>query len=281
MGSVRYQVVFNNKYDFKNELKELLKSAFEQNYREVSEEELDTYIEINYEKQIDNYKYLVGFEINFDDEPNQDGVMKKIIKDFSENLKESEKINLILKFYDSDLLDYLSKVYKALFEIEMKLREIISLIFIDTYKSWDHLLKDVNIRLQLERNLLINENQRREYFNKRYENEFFYISFSEYKKLTELRDLKHEDLYLIAEISNNFDEFKQNILNRGITNKDYLEFLNNIKPILDNIEKIRNCVAHNRTIEKDLEDIRVYFKRINDHINKFLEKTFGKSNFSS
>ena len=63
MVSVSYQVVFNDEYAFKEELKELLKSAFEQNYDDFSEEELESYIEIRYEKQIDDYKYIIGFEI--------------------------------------------------------------------------------------------------------------------------------------------------------------------------------------------------------------------------
>ena len=127
MVSVSYQVVFNDEYAFKEELKELLKSAFEQNYDDFSEEELESYIEIRYEKQIDDYKYIIGFEINFDEIGTE---VIKIIKDFGENLKDSEKISLVLKFYDSDLLNFLSNIYKELFKIEMKLREITTFIFI-------------------------------------------------------------------------------------------------------------------------------------------------------
>ncbi|CAD7769660.1 hypothetical protein FHEFKHOI_01715 [Candidatus Methanoperedenaceae archaeon GB50] len=162
MVSVSYQAVFNDKHDFREEIKELLKSAFEQNYDDFSEEELESYIEIHYEKQIDNYKYIIGFEINFDEIGTE---VTKIIEDFSENLKGSKKIILVLKFYDLDLLNFLSDIYKELFRIEMKLKEIISFIFIDTYKSGDNLLKNVNLKPRFEgkNNLQKDENQRREY----------------------------------------------------------------------------------------------------------------------
>jgi len=271
MVSVSYQVVFNGKYDFKEEIKELLKSAFEQNYDNFSEEELDSYIEINYEKQIDDDKYIIGFGINFDEIGTE---VTKIIKDFSENLKDSEEIILVLKFYDSDLLNFLSDIYKELFKIEMKLREIISLIFIDTYKSGDHLLKDISLKPRFggKNNLQKDENQRKEYLNKRYENEFFYILFSDYARLTEVRDLKHDDLYFITEVSSNFEEFKENILNRGIKEESYLAFLNNIKPVLsEKIENIRNCIAHNRMLDtNDLENYEKYFEEINKQIDNFL-----------
>ena len=213
---------------------------------------------------------LKYFEINFDEIGTE---VTKIIKDFNENLKDSEKIILVLKFYDSDLLNFLSNIYKELFKIEMKLREIISFIFIDTYKAGDNLLKDVNLKPRFEgkNNLQKDETQRREYLSKRCENEFFHILFSDYNRLTEIRDLKHEDLYLIAEISNNFEEFKKNILNRGIKESSYLAFLNNIKPVLSKLENIRNCVAHNRMLDiNDLENYEKYFEEINKQIEEFL-----------
>jgi len=181
---------------------------------------------------------------------------------------------LVLKFYDSDLLNFLSNIYKELFKIEMKLREIISFIFIDTYKSGDNLLKDVNLKPRFEgkNNLQKDETQRREYLSKRCENEFFHVLFSDYNRLTEIRDLKHDDLYLITEISNNFEEFKNNILNRGIKEDSYLAFLNNIKPVLSKLENIRNCIAHNRMLDtNDLENYEKYFEEINKQIKEFLD----------
>ncbi len=272
MVSVSYQVIFNDNYNFKEELKELLKTTFEQNYDEFSEEKIDTYIEITYEKQLKDDKHLIGFEINFSEIGSE---INKFIKDFSENLKDSEKINLVLKFYDSDLLTFLSELYKELFKTEMKLREIVSFIFIDTYKSSDDLLKEVEItpKFNGRKDLQKDMNKRKNYLEERYENEFFHILFSDYVNLTKLKDLRNEDFYWIAKISKNFKEFKEKIIERGIRKEEYKTFITDIKQIMSRLEKIRNCIAHNRMLEsEDINDYETLLEEINKKIDEFINK---------
>ena len=79
-------------------------------------------------------------------------------------------------------------------------------------------MEDLNINAKLDKNV----EQKRQLLNGRLENEFFHISFSDYIKLANPRDLKHEDLFSIAGASNNFDEFK-NILHHVQNQLKYIK----------------------------------------------------------
>lgn len=273
MTIVSYQIVFTEDKDVKQELVKLLKSTFEDNYDEFSEEELDDCISIKYNKKIDECKYLIGFDLIIEEIGTEIG---DIISKFNDYLNSQENISLIIKFYDDNLYEVLSQIYKEIFSIEMRLREAVTLIFIDTYKSdYYNLLKDLNIKLQFDgkNNLKKDAEQKRDYLSKKFENEFFHIMFSDYIKLSNPRALKQEDLFSIAKNSNDFAEFKENIINRGVTNSDYISFIDEIKQIMDRLERIRNSVAHNRTLsDEDIENYETYFEQINSEIDKFFKK---------
>lgn len=272
MVSVIYQVIFNDELDFKNELIPILKTSFEENYDELSEDTFESLIDIKYQKQIDEYKFLIGFEVIFDIIGEE---IDSVINDFGDNLKDSENISLVLKFYDESSFTVLSQLYQMLYSLEMRLREVISLIFIDTYKSgYYNLLRefDLNPKYDGRNNIRKDESQRSDFLGKRFENEFFFLLFNEYTKLSRPKNLQQDELYLITEISTNFEEFKNNILKRGITTTDYINFIENIKPVMDEIHRIRNCVAHNRSLpEDDQRNYQTYFDKLNGHIDELME----------
>ena len=158
----------------------------------------------------------------------------------------------------------------------MKLREVISLIFIDTYKdNYHNLLRDIELSPQFEKNpnLRKDEEQRKVYLKNRLENEFFHLLFTDYRKLTQLKQLKQSDLFFITESSNNFDEFKGNIIDRGVRKEEYLDFLNSIVEDMANLEAVRNCVAHSRTPnDNELINYEKSNGDLNLRLNEFLAK---------
>ncbi|MBC8392908.1 MAG: hypothetical protein H8E17_10140 [Deltaproteobacteria bacterium] len=85
-----------------------------------------------------------------------------------------------------------------------------------------------------------NKEQREHFLSERLENEFFHLLFSDYVKLDKPKILKQDDLFIIAEMSSNFEDFKSNILRRGVAKKGYLDFINSIKEDMNNLEKVRN-----------------------------------------
>lgn len=125
---------------------------------------------------------------------------------------------------------------------------------VGTYETdYYNLLTETNVKPRFEgkSNLLSNKEQKESYLRKRFENEFFHILFDQYKKLGELKTIKLEDLVSIAEGAKDFDEFRSQIIFRGILKEDYLDFINSIKADMEILEKVRNCFAHNRSPSED------------------------------
>ena len=273
MVVVSYQIIFTEDKDVKKELVELLKKSFADNYDDFSDEDLENLIEIKYAKRIDEYKQIIGFDLIIDEIGTE---INFVISNFNDYLSDHEDISLIVKFYDESLFSNLSKIYEEIFGIEMRLREAVTLIFLDTYKTdYYNLLKDSNINPSSGKDgLPKEEKQKRDFLEKRLENEFFHISFKDYTNLSNIKELKQEDLFPITESSNDFQEFKEKILNRGVTNKYYKNFLEEVKKIMDNLEKIRNCVAHNRNLKNGLLDYEKYFEEIKSKLDNFFIQVF-------
>jgi len=124
-----------------------------------------------------------------------------------------------------------------------------------------------------------NKEQREHFLSERLENEFFHLLFSDYVKLDKPKILKQDDLFIIAEMSSNFEDFKSNILRRGVAKKGYLDFINSIKEDMNNLEKVRNCVAHNRTPSgDDIYNYNISKEAIENKISEFLESLNADEN---
>ena len=127
-------------------LAELLKDAIGKVYSEVGiydeppeEEELRQYITMRYTKNRDNGRQICGFSVEFNIASVEFNIaedqLEALIDDFSKSVKdcEAEGIEHLLKLNDPQLRCALRDYGDEIFEIEMKLREALSLIFVDTY----------------------------------------------------------------------------------------------------------------------------------------------------
>jgi len=264
MSTVSYQIVFKAKHDFKSEILKILKQSFDDSYIEdYDTTALEDAIQIKYEKSlIKSTKVIVGFEITlFEDLPE----IKMLIASINDNLLSSGEIEAVFKFEDLDLFSKLDALHNDLFKIEMRLREAMTFIFIDTYGTdYYDLLRETKVRPHFEgRSNLANKEQKETFLRKRFENEFFHIFFNEYGKLTELKSIKLEDIVSIAETAKNFDEFRNQIIFRGVIKEDYLDFINSIKAEMGILERVRNCFAHNRLLS---EDDLTNFERVKEQL---------------
>lgn len=180
--------------------------------------------------------YYVIIKINFIDiiEDEIDG-----FQDFFLDLLK-DKIQLIYKFEDNRFLEIRKQFFEDIYKIEISLREVISFIFFTTYYDFWNFLKDLKINT-------VTKSIDHEDILKRFENEFFYISFSDYKNLLELRDLKENEKIELLKGSTSFDEWKNRIFERGIKDEPYVDFIESIKQDLETLENFRNSLMHNRS----------------------------------
>lgn len=235
-----------------------LSKAYEDNYDEPPDiEELHQSVTIRYSKRriqtqenedsVGAY-FICGFSADFDMEDEKTGV--KLVKDFCQELAENDEvIKHVLKLNDPYLRKINRKYADEIFEIEMKLREAISLIFLDTYgDNFYNLLTEVNVK-PLEKDL------KPEQMQARWENEFFYLLFSDYHKLNERKQPNStKGLIQLIGQADNYEAFIHMLTSKPIRNEQYMDFLASLQTYVDPIEKLRNCVAHNRTISQRVID---------------------------
>ncbi len=284
--SVSYQVIFNKKPNLKD-LSEILRESF-QEYLELDDDLLERILKIQYSKQL-NYenKFIIGFKIILDeifDEYNPD--IEEILNTFNDQIKNND-VDAVFKFYDDSLFKRLSDCYYQLFKIEMKLREIITFIFVDTYKEdYYNLVKEIDVnpmypkkrKIRLDgkdkklKGIVNDSEKREEYLSNFLENEFFYCMFSQYKMVSRPKAFQYNDLVEITENSKDFSDFQNKLLNRGISDKKYTELLQEINGYVENLEEIRNCIAHNRT-PSDIEmlNLEKFLEKLNKKTEQFLE----------
>ena len=270
----------NTSYDL--DIDEFQDCLTEKCFKKIGEDQDQTFIKFNIYLDCD----IIGFD-----------VVKEILESFNEELK-SIKPEAVFKFYDDILLDQMKRFYHKIFEIEMRIREIVTFIFVDTYATdFYDLFTEIQIgkdmkyqkSRELEENLKFEVNSlkkkkedREDYLRYLLENESFYITFSGYKQLLVTKQLQQNDLFNIATRSKTYQKFRENICDRGIKEQIYKEFLNEIKDPLDNLEPLRNCVAHNRTLsDLEGENLELICDELDEIINKFVEKLKEKNVLNS
>jgi hypothetical protein len=248
---VDFQIIhsFTGDESLKENLLLLLKETFDESTtisteiekqpENIEEWSIYYWIETKYNHLSDGDKYIAGFILDLEED------FKKIIWEFSKKLQEDENIDLVLKYGDEGMQVEHQKYAKEIFDLEMRLREVISIIFLDTYKGdYYDLVREIDIKIQP---LNKNNKLREEYYKSHFENEFFFLLFSDYIRLNNSKELKQPDLMEMMINSNDYDDLKQKIQSRGIIKREYQDFLAGIKQNLEPIENLRNCTAHNRS----------------------------------
>ena len=239
---VDYLVVCSSKTNLMEFLTEILEDALDAVDDEPPEEEdLKQWIDIRSPKRQRNGCQIYRFSVAFNSVGER---MEVLIRKFSDSVEGSTEAGIkhLLKLNDPQLQRTLRAYGKEIFKIEMKLREALSLIFVDTYgKDFYNLLHETNV-------IPATPPQQRtpKLMNESYENEFFHLVFRQYKELNDCNP---------------------------IIEKEYIDFLASLRNQVKWIGKLRNCVAHNRSIPEDMiANYETEKVTLLEEINAFLKK---------
>ena len=177
---VDFQIIysFTNDESLKENLLLLLKDTFdesttipteiEEQPESIEEWSIFNWIETKYNHPSDSDKYIAGFILDLEED------FKEIVQEFGKKLQANENIDLVLKYGDEGMQIEHQKYAKEIFDLEMRLREVISFIFLDTYKGdYHNLLREVDVKTQP---LNKNNKPNGEYYN----THFLKMSFSFY-----------------------------------------------------------------------------------------------------
>ncbi len=261
---VTFQIVHNVE-NIDDAIFNAIKTAYENLYAEKSDEELKSLYEVKYNTPLKKCKFIAGLEIEIEEIPAED--YDSFLRYFAD-IKEDEHIFALLKFHDETRLETYLDYYRQIAELEMKLREILSCIFYYEYsEDFYNVLEEYEVSFPKDA-------PREQDLKERLENQFFYLTFSNYVALEKPKQIRQvRDISVILESSHSYVEFKDKVCKRGIKNEKHLEFLAIMKQNLDTIESVRNSVAHNRTIsDKKLGYYDTAKQHLLDAFHEFWEK---------
>jgi len=237
---VTFQILHNSA-NIETNIFYAIKYAYENLYIEKLDDELKSLYEIKYNLTLRNSKYIAGFEIEVEEISSED--YDTFLEYFTDRIKENEHCYALLKFHDETRFETYLNYYREIAELEMQLREILSCIFYYEYsEDFYNLLEEYEVNFP-------KDTPQQEELQERLENQFFYLTFSNYLSLDKPKEIRQvKDINTVLESSDSYEEFRDKICNRGIKNEKHLDFLAAIKQDLQTIESVRNSVAHNRTI---------------------------------
>ena len=261
--------------DIQNILTDLLTEALEA-YFVVSEEgTIADMIQLRHERSsgeitdddgITTYHKLIGFALELSDEIESS---REVVDEFATSLSDTPPIFHVVKFEDPLLQAELAIYAEEIFALEMKLRRVLSLIYLHAYPGDDpfDLLRDEREqplskeKLTLEQMKAANENQ------------FFHLTLHQYINLNKKPSLNLKNI--MDGISNNeeYDAFRTEILRVSVEDETDTEFLASLKNLMDPIEQMRNCVAHNRRPTRNINDNYPDARsRLEERLDQYLEK---------
>ena len=258
-------------------LRDLLSQALVNSQDEFEEDDIDRMIRISHirsgeevardDRKVAQYTIL-GFSLELPEMDTADAV----VDDFAASLSSSDAVLHSLRFEDPVLQEELAQRAAEIFSLEMKLRRVFSFIYLHAYQR-----EDPYDLLRYERVDPVTPNLRKHDMVAATENQFFHITFSQYISLNRRRELSQVPQILsVLRDSGSYDVFREEVTRRPIANESDAELLDDLQSLLNPIEQMRNCVAHNR--RPKVEDRQDYLRNLpvlEKRLDKFLKELAG------
>ncbi len=264
--------------DFLDDIKELLNEKLSQvmvdNLVELDSSIIGSLIQINYLRECETIsttpeeikRNILGISVEIPEEVENTEI---IIEEFCYIIAEDELIEHVVKFEDESLFEKNRKFFHEIFYIEMKLRRIITMIYLHQYSdNYFKLLRDEITKSTSK------DPPTEDQMKNSFENEFFHLLFNQYINLNNRKlPSKIDDFINLIKERNSYEDFLNELNRSPITNSDDKDFLASLKDKLEPIEKVRNCVAHNRKIsDRILQDYHNAKTLLESELDQYLSK---------
>lgn len=176
---------------------------------------------------------------------------------FAQELQnDGEIVETILRYEDDYILENLRNYQPEIFEIEMKLREVLTYLL--AYNLPNNTMDDFLGKFEgaeFANKEMTDKGKRIKRYNDYFENGLFHLAFTKYSVVHKDNQKKPKAEYVLQKIQevNTFEELKQSFyqITFSDVNPKHLSFLDNIKAHLSPIEAMRNEVMHNRKPNMD------------------------------
>lgn len=202
------------------------------------------------------------------DVPDESASLDSIQSGLLSALGEVECFSHVLRFEDSNLQIQLSSYANIIFRIEMKLRRVLSYIYLHAFQNGKpfELLSDE--RAQTQKDMPASASMANAA-----ENQFFYLSFGHYGLLNQRGELKAGGLRQVLAESSDFESFKSALTRPPVADDGDAEFIAGLKERMASIEAVRNCVAHNRSPNRrQIENFDIAIPLVDRLLDHYLER---------
>jgi len=235
--------------DIQAVLTDTLGKVLEDNLNDFEQEVLAGMIRPRHEREGDDMTdangtasrhMLLGFALELPEDTAQPSI---VVEEFAAALFETVPVYHAVKFEDPLLSSDLAQFGREIFALEMKLRRVLSFIYLHAKQGPDDsydLLRDESVQPMGK------EKPKPEQMMAAAENQFFHLTFSNYIALNQRPELKLPSLLSIVRDSETYDAFRAELARAPINHEDDAILVAGLKERMDAIEVMRNCVAHNR-----------------------------------
>lgn len=242
----------------------------------LSEDDVKDFFSIQQQFVLPNKTFVTVFTIDFPELEVRDTDPREIFLSYLNSLYQEGRIISLLKVNDELLKELAVKYYKEIIELEMDLRNVLTYIL-----SYDN--KQIGKELFKEFGIRPSESFNDDFIQQNHENGLFYILFNHYTSFTTPQKIKAEKIAeLLQDVSvQSFDNFKQKLSSRAITEERHLSFLFSINQKLAPVEKMRNSIMHIRNLSHTVIDN--YNKAVNTYqndkgVNELIKEFWDKEN---
>lgn len=204
------------------------------------------------------HRALFGFALEL---PEETASPRMVVDEFVEALNTPPVVHLV-KFEDPLLRIDLARWAEEIFELEMKLRRVLTLVYLHAYQEGDayDLLCEESVQP------INKERPKPEHMKERAENQFFHLTFSQYVGLNRRPEFKLTDLLELVRNKEAYDAFRNELSRTPVEDEDDAVLLAGLKERMDAIEAMRNCCAHNRRPSKKVEENYINVRPLLDQL---------------
>jgi len=234
--------------DLRQVLIDLLAKVLEDNLNEFDVDAVASMVILRHERKGNEspnesgaiiHHILVGFALEI-----PDGIESTdaVISEFAAALADTPPIFHAVKFEDPLLQTQLAERAAEIYALEMKVRRVLSLVYLHAYQDSD----PYDLLCEEAVQPMTKEKPQVEQMRAVCDNQFFHLTFGQYVGLNQRPDVKLPALLEVLQIAKDFQAFRDEILRVPVEHEDDAVLLAGLRQRMDAIERMRNCVAHNR-----------------------------------
>lgn len=194
----------------------------------------------------DCHHALFGFALDLPDETESPRI---VVDEFAEALNAPPIVHLV-KFEDPMLRADMARWAEEIYALEMKLRRVLSLVYLHAYQDGDpyDLLCEECVQP------INKEQSKTENMKRQVENQFFHMTFSQYVSLNSRPEFKLPQLLELVRNKEAYENFRDELSRAPVNDEGDAVLLAGLKERMEAIEAMRNCCAHSRRPSKKVEE---------------------------